>query len=50
MELGEGCDCEPPVMEAVRWEEAASAAADGSRLELSVKVRPSYTVGDGFLG
>jgi len=38
-------------MEAVRCEDAANAAADGSRLELSDRVRVSwYDVGDGFLG
>lgn len=38
-------------MEAVRWEDAANAAAEGSRLVLSVIVRPScMAVGEGFFG
>ena len=37
----------PSRMEAVRWELAASAAAEGSRLEASA-MRPSCIVGLGF--
>lgn len=40
--LGDVADCcEPPFMPAVRWEEASRAAAEGSRVELSVMGLPS---------
>lgn len=55
-DVGDGCGgalgdiCWPPFMDAVRCEEAASAAAEGSREELSTNARPSGIVGDGFFG
>lgn len=55
-EVGEGCGmalgdiCWPPAIEAVRCEDAARAAAEGSRDELSTKARPSGIVGEGFFG
>jgi hypothetical protein len=55
-EVGDGCGtefgdiCCPPVIEAVRCEDAAIAAAEGSRDELSTSVRPSWIVGEGFFG
>lgn len=39
--LGEVAGCASPFMEVVRWEDAAMAAADGSRVELSVMAFPS---------
>jgi hypothetical protein len=36
--FGDKVDWVPPVMEAVRWEEAAMAAAEGFKEELSVRV------------
>lgn len=53
-EVGEGCECwygefewcDPPVMDAVRCDDAAIAAADGSKLEGSASARPSCIVGD----
>lgn len=42
--------CGPPAIDAVRCEEAAKAAAEGSRDELSTRARPSGMVGEGFLG
>ena len=54
-EVGEGCGaelgdiCWPPVMVAVRCDDAANAAAEGSNDELSTK-RPSCIVGEGFFG
>lgn len=55
MALGEVLGWEPPDMEAVRWEEAAMAAAEGSRFALSFSVLPSgidcgMWVGELFLG
>ena len=55
-EVGEGCGivlgdiCWPPAIDAVRCEEAARAAAEGSRDELSTRARPSGMVGEGFFG
>lgn len=54
-DVGEGCGydgevCEPSRIWAVRWEEAAIAAAEGSKVEPSVNSRLSCTVGDGFFG
>ena len=55
-EVGEGCGAElgdiwgPPVIVAVRCDDAASAAAEGSNEELSSSVRPSWIVGEGFFG
>jgi hypothetical protein len=37
-------------MDAVRCEDAARAAAEGSREELSTNVRPSWMVGDRSFG
>ena len=40
--------CGPPVMDAVRCEDAAIAAAEGSKEEVSTNDLPSWMVGDGF--
>jgi len=55
-EVGDGCGtelgdiCWPAARDAVRCEDAASAAAEGSREERSTKARPSGIVGEGFFG
>ena len=48
MELGDICG--PWPSEAVRCEDAATAAAEGSNEEWSTSARCSWMVGDGFLG
>ena len=53
--LGEVLGCDPPDIDAVRWEEAAIAAAEGSRELGSLRDFPSWIVlgtcvGELFLG
>lgn len=53
--LGDVAGCEPPLSEAVRCEEAATAAAEGSRFEASAMGFPSgidwgICVGELFFG
>lgn len=48
--LGDVVCWEPPLMEAVRWEEAATAAAEGSRLEPSAIGFPSGMDWDRWVG
>lgn len=48
--LGDVVGWEPPLMEAVRWEEAATAAAEGSRFEPSAMGFPSGMDWDMWVG